>query len=65
MNFGEDAYECLVRAAFEARDLAPLVRDPVEALAVADRAVPVPPEHQFLSLFEFVNAEDQDINTQN
>lgn len=65
MNFGEDAYEGLVRAAYEAGDLAPIVRDPIEALAVADRTVPAPPEHQFLSLFEFVNAEDQDINTQN
>ena len=65
MNFGEDTYEGLIRAVLEAGDLAPLVRDPVEAMAVADRAVPAPPEHQFLSLFEFVNAEDQDINTQN
>lgn len=65
MNFGEAAYECLVRAAFEADDLAPIARDPVEALALADRAIPAPPEHQFLSLFEFANAEDQDTNTQN
>lgn len=65
MNFGEDAYECLVRAAFEAGDLAPLVRDPVEALAMADRAIPAPPERRPLSFFEFVKAEDQDTNIQN
>lgn len=65
MNFGEDAYESLVTAAVEAGECAPIARDPIEALAVADRAIPAPPEHQFLSVFEFVNAEDQDINTQN